>query len=109
MDTRSSNKVFLIGHIENQIICINLPSFGQVLKVLFCNLRKIKVNLSASATLEVNEIEIFQTKEIILTNKKINIVLLKLKCFIKNEQIYKNVASEEVLLKLMNTIIHQQI
>lgn len=45
METRRSVKLFLLEHDENQIIGAKLPSNGQVLRVLFYNLRKVKLNL----------------------------------------------------------------
>lgn len=45
MDTRNCDKIFLIDHAESQIVGAKLPSNGQVLKVLFYNLRKVKLDL----------------------------------------------------------------
>lgn len=49
INLRDSNKIFLVGHISNQIIGSKLPSKKQVLSVLFFNKRKVNLNLRDSA------------------------------------------------------------
>lgn len=43
MDTKNCDKIILIDHVENQVVGAKLPSNGQVLKVLFHNLRNDRV------------------------------------------------------------------
>lgn len=69
MDTRNCDKIFLIDHVESQIVGAKLPSNGQVLKVLFYNLRKVKLDLRSSSNLVLKEIEVFWEKARIPTRK----------------------------------------
>ena len=68
MQTRSE-KLFLLDHDESQIIGAKLPSNVQVLRVLFYNIRKVRLNLHASASLVVKEIEVIWEKARIPTKK----------------------------------------
>lgn len=69
MATRSTDKIFLLGHDESQIIGAKLPSNGQVLKVLFYNMRKVKLDLRSSAILTIKEAEVLWEKARIPTKK----------------------------------------
>lgn len=62
INLRDSNKIFLVGHISNQIIGSKLPSIKQVLSVLFFNMRKVNLNLRDSAKLVIREVIIFWEK-----------------------------------------------
>jgi len=62
METRMTDRIYLIGYAESQIVGAKLPSNIQVLRVLFSNMRKVKLNLRLSATLVVKEVEIFWEK-----------------------------------------------
>lgn len=55
-------KLYLLDHDESQIIGAKLPSNGQVLRVLFHNMRNVKLNLKASASLVIKEVQIFWEK-----------------------------------------------
>ena len=61
METRSQ-KLFLIDHDESQITGAKLPSNGQVLRVLFYNMRKVNLLLRPSAMLVIKEVEVFWEK-----------------------------------------------
>ena len=69
MQTRGVEKLFLLNHDENQIIGAKLPSNGQVLRVLFYNLRKVKLNLRSSARLVIKEVQVLWEKARIPTRK----------------------------------------
>lgn len=62
MNTRGQEKLYLLDHDASQIIGAKLPSNAQVLRVLFYNMRKVKLDLRASASLVVREIEILWNK-----------------------------------------------
>lgn len=62
MDTRASGKIYLLEYDESQIVGSKLPSNGQVLKVLFYNMRKVKLDLRSSAYLVIKEAEIIWNK-----------------------------------------------
>lgn len=62
MTANLRQKLYLIDHDESQIIGAKLPSNGQVLRVLFYNLHKVKLNLRSSAHLAVKEVEIMWNK-----------------------------------------------
>ncbi|XP_076279088.1 uncharacterized protein LOC143208527 isoform X1 [Lasioglossum baleicum] len=62
METRSSDQLFLLNHFESQIVGAKLPSNGQLLRVLFYNMRKVNLNLRESAALVMKEVEIFWEK-----------------------------------------------
>lgn len=74
METRANEKLFLLGHDESQIIGCKLPSKGQILKVLFYNMRKIKLNLRPSAYLVIKEAEVLWDKARIPTSQNIRSV-----------------------------------
>jgi len=50
-EIRDQTKIYLIGNDSNQIICSKLHSNMQILKVLFYNLRKVKLNLRQNYSL----------------------------------------------------------
>ena len=62
MDSRSSNTIYLLGHDESQIVSSKLPSNGQVLRVLYYNLRKVKLEIRPSAAMVIKEVEVFWEK-----------------------------------------------
>lgn len=62
MNTRGQEKLYLLDHDASQIIGAKLPSNAQVLRVLFYNMRKVKLDLRASASLVVREIDILWNK-----------------------------------------------
>ena len=74
METRSVDKIFLLNHDESQIIGTKLPSNGQVLRVLFYNLRKVKLDLRSSAANVIKEVEVFWEKARIPQRKTYNSV-----------------------------------
>lgn len=61
-ELRDRTQIYLIGDDLNQIIGSKLPSNLQVLKVLFYNLRKVKLNLRESASLVIKEVLVFWEK-----------------------------------------------
>ena len=65
----TNHKLFLIDHDESQITGAKLPSNGQVLKVLFYNMRKVNLLLRPSANLVIEEDEVFWEKARIPTKK----------------------------------------
>lgn len=69
MELRSDDTIFLIEHDESQIVSTKLPSNGQVLRVLFYNLRKIKLDLRPSAAIVIKEVEVFWEKARIPTKE----------------------------------------
>lgn len=54
--------IFLIGNIDTQMYGNKLPCKGQVLKVLFFNLRQLKLTIREAAILIAKEIMIFWEK-----------------------------------------------
>jgi len=58
-ELRDKTKIYLIGDDLNQIIGSKLPSNMQVLKVLFYNLRKVKLNLRQCCSLVLKETIVF--------------------------------------------------
>lgn len=58
----SRKPCFLFGSIKNQITGSKLPSRGNVLSVLFYNMREVKLNLHNSAALVTDEVLIFWKK-----------------------------------------------
>ena len=58
-ETRNADRIYLLGHDECQIIGSKLPSNGQILRVLFYNVRKVKLDLRPSATITIKEVEVF--------------------------------------------------
>lgn len=61
-ELRDQTKIYLIGNDANQIIGSKLPSNMQVLKVLFYNLRKVKLNVRESCSLLIKETIVFWEK-----------------------------------------------
>lgn len=61
-ELRDQTKIYLIGNDANQIIGCKLPSNMQVLKVLFYNLRKVKLNVRQSCSLVIKETIVFWEK-----------------------------------------------
>ena len=60
---RSSKKsVFLIGDVKHQITGSKLPSNGQVLAVLFYNIREVNLTVNESAILTIRECTIYWDK-----------------------------------------------
>ena len=57
METRSQT-LFLIDLDESQITDAKLPSKGQVLRVLFYNMRKVNLVLRPSANLVIKEVDV---------------------------------------------------
>ena len=62
METRNADRIYLLGHDEYQIIGSKLPSNGQVLRVLFYNVQKVKLDLRPSAAIAIKEVEVFWDK-----------------------------------------------
>lgn len=81
MDTRGNGKIYLLEYDDNQIVGSKLPSKGQVLRVLFYNLRKVKLDLRTSSYLAVKEVELFWDKARIPTQNRD-------KCVLKVEALY---------------------
>lgn len=54
--------IYLIGDLDTQIYGNKLPSKGQVLKVLFYNIRELKLSVRDSANLVIKEVKIFWEK-----------------------------------------------
>lgn len=69
---REKEKIFLIGSDYNQIIGSKLPSKRQALRVLFFNMRKVKLNLHESAKLVIQEIVVFWQKARIPVRQEYN-------------------------------------
>lgn len=64
MSMRSNlrQNIYLIGNLDTQIYGNKLPSKQQVLRVLFFNIREVKLSVRESAKLVVNEVKIFWEK-----------------------------------------------
>lgn len=62
MNTRQQEMLYLLDYDESQIIGAKLPSNGQVLRVLFYNMRKVKLQLRESAYLVIKEVEVIWSK-----------------------------------------------
>src|SRR5215469_2063815 len=69
MESRSKKSLYLIDHIEIQIVGAKLPSNGQVLRVLFYNMQIVNLHFHESAHLVVKEVEVFWEKARIPTRK----------------------------------------
>lgn len=59
---RSKKSVFLIGDVNHQITGSKLPSNGQVLTVLFYNIREVHLTVNESANLTIRECIIYWEK-----------------------------------------------
>lgn len=64
MELRSDvrQNIYLLGDFETQIYGNKLPSKGQVLRVLFFNIRVVKLSIRESAKLVVREAKVFWDK-----------------------------------------------
>lgn len=62
--------IYLIGSMDNQILGSKLPSLRDCMKVLFFNMRVVKINLSESAYLVIDECTIFWKKARIPTKDR---------------------------------------
>lgn len=71
---RKDCQIFLIGSYSSQIVGSKLPSKGQVLKVLFFNLRQVKLDITESARLAVREVILFWEKARIPTQAEKNCI-----------------------------------
>jgi len=75
VELRSTKKsIFLVGDVQHQINGSKLPSNGQVLAVLFYNIREVKLTINESANLAVRECVIFWEKARIPTKSLPNYV-----------------------------------
>lgn len=75
VELRSSKKgVFLIGDVKHQITGSKLPSNGQVLAVLFYNIREVNLSVNESANLTIRECIIYWGKARIPTKSLPNCV-----------------------------------
>lgn len=71
MNTRAQEKLFLLDHFEGQIVGAKLPSHAQVLRVLFYNMRIVKLDLRTSVYL----VE-FQSQELINVSQNLRLYIL---------------------------------
>ena len=62
MASNLRKEIFLIGHFKHQITGSKLPSKGDCLRVLFYNMRALKMTLDDSAALVVEECIVFWKK-----------------------------------------------
>ena len=62
--------LFLVGVMKNQILGSKLPSKRDVLSVLFYNMRSVKLNLTKSVSLVIDECAIFWKKARIPTRDR---------------------------------------
>lgn len=75
VELRSSKKeIFLIGDVKHQITGSKLPSNGQVLAVLFYNIREVNLSVNESANLTIRECIIYWEKARIPTKSLPNCV-----------------------------------
>ncbi|XP_050524055.1 uncharacterized protein LOC126895832 [Daktulosphaira vitifoliae] len=74
-------QIYLLGHTVNQIFGCKLPSNIQVLRVLFHNIREVKLSIRDSARLVIDEVLIFWQKARIPTREVRH-------CILKLEAIY---------------------
>jgi len=75
VELRSTKKsIFLVGDVQHQINGSKLPSNGQVLAVLFYNIREVKLTINESANLAIRECVIFWEKARIPTKSLPNCV-----------------------------------
>lgn len=75
VELRSSKKeIFLIGDVKHQITGSKLPSNGQVLAVLFYNIREVNLSVNESANLTIRECIIYWEKARIPTRSIPNCV-----------------------------------
>lgn len=75
VELRSDKKeIFLIGDVKHQITGSKLPSNGQVLAVLFYNIREVNLSVNESANLTIRECIIYWEKARIPTKSLPNCV-----------------------------------
>lgn len=75
VELRSSKKeIFLVGDVKHQITGSKLPSNGQVLAVLFYNIRNVNLSVNESANLTIRECIIYWEKARIPTKSLPNCV-----------------------------------
>ena len=70
----TKNGIFLVGDVQHQINGSKLPSYGQVLVILFYNIREVKLTINESANLAVRECIKFGEKARIPTKSLPNCV-----------------------------------
>lgn len=98
-ELRDQTKIYLIGEDLNQIIGSKLLSNSQALKILFYNLKKVKLNIRQSASLVIKETIVFWEKARIPT-RDIARCIDKLEClYIMNGETYKNTLQEKMKYK----------
>lgn len=61
-ESSENHNIYLIGNISTQIYGDKLPSKLQVLRVLFFNIRELKLTLDDSAKLVIKEVAVFWEK-----------------------------------------------
>src|SRR5215469_790562 len=66
----SRKELFLLGSMKTQITGSKLPSRGDVLRVLFYNMRKVNLKLNESASLVIDECLVFWRKTRIPTHDR---------------------------------------
>lgn len=87
VELRSSKKsIFLIGDVKYQITGSKLPSNGQVLAVLFYNIREVNLTVNESANLTIRECIIYWEKARIPTKSLPNCV----KKFVNFYQVWRD-------------------
>jgi hypothetical protein len=82
--------VFLVGDVNHQIFGAKLPSNRQVLAVLFYNMHEVKLSLSESADLAVQECNIFWEKAQIPTKALPNSVKKLVKLYEDRRNLQKD-------------------
>lgn len=90
VDLRGDKQIFLIGAPNHIINGAKLPSNGQVLSVLFYNIREVKLTLSESANLVIRECIIFWEKARIPTKALPNCVKKLVDLYHDWKQLVKN-------------------
>lgn len=71
---RKASEVFLVGNYSPQIVGNKLPSKRDVLKVLFFNMREVRLNLNEAARLAIRETLVFWEKGRIPTQSEKNCI-----------------------------------
>lgn len=85
--------IFLIGHSDTQIRGNKLPSRIQVWKVLFFNMRQVKLTLRESARLVIKEVEVFWQKAQIPIHRR-DVCIKKLENLYENWRILQKSAGK---------------
>lgn len=80
--------IYLVGSMNSQIRTSKLPSKGDVLSVLFYNMRIVNLNLYSSASLVIDEVDVFWKKARIPTQNRSN-------CIIKLQGLYNTLRDLE--------------